>query len=121
MSENHSVVKRPATIKPIVLKNVVETAVQVSGHEGMWHEGVFMILSAGTRMEDVTTSGKSGLMVEKFVAAGHTFGSEKVDVKLKGQLQDLMGWGDIIVVDHEGTVVGMAVMDSMSSWSMRAM
>ena len=37
----------PAGIKRLVFKNVVETAVQVSGHEGVWHEGVFMVLAEG--------------------------------------------------------------------------
>ena len=98
----------PASIERLVFKNVVETAVQVSGHEGVWHEGVFMILAASTRMADVTAPLKTGRMVEKFVAAGHTFGSEDVCVKFKGQLQDLMGWGDVVVVDHEGAIVGIA-------------
>ena len=99
----------PSSIKRVVFKNVVETAVQVSGHEGVWHEGVFMILAASTRMEDVTVALKTGQMVEKFVAAGHMFGLEEgVCVKFKGQLQDLMGWGDDVVVDHEGAVVGIA-------------
>ena len=94
----------PASIERLVFKNVVETAVQVSGHEGVWHEGVFMILAASTRMADVTAPLKTGKMVKKFVEAGHTFGLEDVCVKFKGQLQDLMGWGDVIVVDHEGAV-----------------
>ena len=98
----------PASIKHVVFKNVVETAVQVSGHEGVWHEGVFMILAAGTRMENVTAPLMTGSMVDSFVTIRHSFGLEEVDVKLKGQLQDLMGWGDIVVVDHAGTVVGVA-------------
>ena len=47
-------------------------------------------------------------MVDRFVTCSHTFSEPEVDVKLKGQLQDIMGWDDIIVVDHEGTVVGIA-------------
>ena len=110
VSTNHPThgIAVPNTISRVVFKNVVETAVQVSGHEGVWHEGVFMILAAGTRMEDVTVAAKTGQMVDEFVKAGHSFGLEEVDVKLKGQLQDLMGWGDIIVVDHDGAVVGLA-------------
>ena len=59
-------------------------------------------------MEDVTVPIKTGQMVDKFVAAGHTFAMPEVCVKFKGQLQDLMGWGDVVVVDHEGIVVGIA-------------
>ena len=57
-------------------------------------------------MENVTKPRKIGLMVEEFRKAGHTFASP--DVKLKGELQDVMGFGDVIVVDHAGTVIGMA-------------
>ena len=32
-------IKIPNSIERVVFKNVVETAVQVSGHEGVWHEG----------------------------------------------------------------------------------
>ena len=57
-------------------------------------------------MEEVTTERKTGGMVEEFVAAKHTFMGP--NEQLKGELQDLMGWGDIIVVDHQGLVIGMA-------------
>ena len=42
-------------------------------------------------MEEVTTARKVGLMVDMFENAGHTFANSDVDVKFKGQLQDLMG------------------------------
>ena len=107
-NEDENSIAIPASIARVAFKNVVETAVQVSGHEGVWHEGVFMILAANTRMSDVTVPLKGGQMVDQFVAAGHTFGLEDVCVKFKGQLQDLMGWGDVVVVDHQGAVVGIA-------------
>merc|ERR1712070_1308108 len=59
-------------------------------------------------MKDVTVPTKTGKMVDKFINTRHTFGSDEVDNKLKGQLQDLMGWGDIIVVDHSGVVKGIS-------------
>ena len=63
----------------------------------------------GTRMEDITTAGSTSSLVGKFVAAGRSFVSDKKMMnKLKGELQDMMGWGDMVVVDHTGLVVGIA-------------
>ena len=55
---------------------------------------------------------KTGQMVEKFVPAGHTFGLEDVCVKIKDQLQDLKGWGDVVVVDGEGAPAGDGAADA---------
>ena len=40
-------IRIPSTIERRVLQNVVETSVQVCGQEGVWQEGVFMILARG--------------------------------------------------------------------------
>ena len=37
----------PKAIQRVVFKNVVETSVEVCSHEGVWNEGVFMILAEG--------------------------------------------------------------------------
>ena len=59
VSSNHPTkgIKISSSIARIAFKNVVETSVQVCGHEGVWHEGVFMILAEG---EEATTWRRGG-------------------------------------------------------------
>ena len=49
VSTNHTSkgIKIPGSIARLAFTRVVDTSVQVCGHEGIWHEGVFMILAEG--------------------------------------------------------------------------